>query len=93
MVHPSSSSVGTWNTGNFPLEVRAECGRLHVAIKGPVQLSHQGDHVFVSQSDPDAVRLTFEIAAAREPRLILEFAGMRWYAIRMNPASATGVMR
>jgi hypothetical protein len=80
--------VGTWDTGNFPLVVSADSGRLHVAIKGPVPLSRQADHVFVSRSDPDAVRLTFEVAEDTQPRLILEFAGMRWYAIRTAAAGA-----
>jgi CubicO group peptidase (beta-lactamase class C family)/pimeloyl-ACP methyl ester carboxylesterase len=74
--------LGTYDTGNFPLQVLEEAGRLRIDIKGPIALRHEGSHSFASASDPDAVRLTFSMGASRADGVVLEFAGMRWYGVR-----------
>jgi CubicO group peptidase (beta-lactamase class C family)/pimeloyl-ACP methyl ester carboxylesterase len=71
--------LGTYDTGNFPLEVAEAAGRLRIEIKGPIALRHLGGHTFASDSDPDAVRLIFSMVVGRADRVVLEFAGMRWY--------------
>jgi len=78
--------AGVYDTGNFPLVVRAEAGELWIDLKGPVALEYQGGDVFVSSTDPDAVRLEFGVEHGIARRVTLEFAGMRWYATRSTGA-------
>jgi hypothetical protein len=74
--------AGVYDTGNFPLAVRDEAGDLRIDLKGPVVLRYEGDHAFVSNGDPDAIRLVFGLENGRAERVTLEFAGMRWYGVR-----------
>jgi hypothetical protein len=50
----------------------------------PYTLLYQGDHTFVAQGDPDAIRLTFSLLDGRADKLTLTMAAMRWYADRVS---------
>ena len=79
--------IGTYDFGVYPLRIFDEGGRLKFDMKLgrlPYELLYQGDHTFVAQSDPDAIRLTFSMPGGRADKLILEMAAMRWYADRMT---------
>ena len=43
-------------------------------------LLYQGDHTFVAETDPDAIRLTFSPTGGRADKLLIEMARMHWYA-------------
>ena len=60
--------VGTYDFGVFPLRVIEEGGRLKFDMKMgrvPYVLLYQGDQVFVAESDPEAIRLTFSVSGER----------------------------
>jgi CubicO group peptidase (beta-lactamase class C family) len=79
--------VGTYDFGVFPLRVIEEGGRLKFDMKMgrvPYVLLYQGDQVFVAESDPDAIRLTFSVSGERAGKMLIEMAGMHWYAERVK---------
>lgn len=76
--------VGSYDFGVFPLRVIEEDARLKFDMsmgRPPYALLYQGRNAFVAERDPDAIRLFFN---ARADEMVIEMAGMHWYARRMK---------
>lgn len=80
-----SRYVGTYDFGAFQVRIVERDGRLATEAPPPVPttpLLFQGDGRFVSETDPDAIRLAFTSEGDRGERLVLSMAGMHWYGRR-----------
>jgi len=82
------SYLGTYDTYAFKVQVVEDGDHLRLRVDGlgppSSRLLYQGGESFVAETDPDTLRLTFRRATDPVHGLDLEFAGMRWYATRVE---------
>ncbi|MDQ3398831.1 MAG: beta-lactamase family protein, partial [Deinococcota bacterium] len=71
--------LGNFDTGVFPVTISEEGDRLYAEAIGLWPLLYQGDRTFTVEGEADTIRLSFGEEAQS---LLLEFAGMHWYAER-----------
>lgn len=81
--------AGTYDIGvhGFPLRVVDRDGRLHLVMPPPAPsspLQPVGRGELAADLAPDAIRVRFGGRAARPGRLVVRFAGMDWYAARVE---------
>jgi hypothetical protein len=91
--------VGTYDFGVFPVRVvrvEEDGGRLKFVLREGAQeytLLNQGDRSFVARDEPDAIRLDFEADGVPAGTLVIEMAGMHWYADRLAGGTRPGPER
>lgn len=84
----ASAYEGAWDFGAFPVRVVRREGRLWMESPPPAPtapLLRLGDGKLVSETDPDAIQLTFSPGGGPDRRLVLSMAGMHWYGRRTDP--------